>query len=41
MVNVGKESVTFDTYYEGKGYGTRNHEEMSLLDLCNATDLSF
>ena len=25
---VGKESVTFDTYYGGKGYGTRNHEEL-------------
>ena len=38
--HVGKESVTFDTYYEGKGYVTRNHEGMSLLDLCNATDLT-
>ena len=25
---VGEESVTFDTYYGGKGYGTRNPEEL-------------
>ena len=25
---VGKESVTFDTYHGGKGYGTRNPEEL-------------
>ena len=25
---VGKESVTFDTYHRGKGYGTRNPEEL-------------
>ena len=25
---VGKESVTFDTYHGGKGYGTRNPEQL-------------
>ena len=38
--HAGKESVTFDNYDGGKGYGTRNTEGLRILDLCNATDLA-
>ena len=38
--HAGKESVTFDNYDGGKGYGTRNPEGLRILDLCNATDLA-
>ena len=38
--HVGKETVTFDTYHGGKGYGTRNSEGVTILELCNATDLA-
>ena len=37
--HVGKESVNFDTYHGGKGYGTRNPEGLKILGRCNATDL--
>ena len=30
--HVGKESITFDTYHGGKGYSTRNPEELTILD---------
>ena len=38
--HVRKESVTFDNYHGGKGYGTRNPEGLRILDLCSTTDLS-
>ena len=38
--HVGEESVTFDNYHGGKGYGTRNPEELRMLDLCSVTDLA-
>ena len=37
--HVGKESMNFDGYHGGKGYGTRNPEGQRILDLCSATDL--
>ena len=40
MVIVGEESVTFDNYHGGKGYGTRNPEGLRMLDLCSVTDLA-
>ena len=38
--HVGKESVNFDGYHGGKGYGTRNPEGLRILDLCSATDMA-
>ena len=38
--HVGKESIPFDTYRDGKSYGTRNPEGLRILDLCCATDLA-
>ena len=39
--HVGKESVTFDNYHVGKGYGTINRAEgLRILDLCSATYLA-
>ena len=38
--HVGKESVIFDTYHGGKGYGTRNPDGLMILALSNATDLA-
>ena len=35
-----KENVPFHNYHGGKGYGTRNHEGLRIVDLCIATDLA-
>ena len=38
--HVGEESVSFDTCHVGKGYSTRNPEELRILNLCSATNLA-